>query len=146
MNGNALKTAVGVLIKELGGLDAAASCVRVGPTNLSEYQSRNRADRHIPVDVVLDLEAIAQKPIVTAALARALGYRLVRIEAPASADVVAPVMRVSRDAGELAAQLMAALADQTIDATESDALMAVAQRVRGAIDDFTAALHARPGA
>lgn len=145
MSREGLKTGVAVLLKRVGGLEAAASATRVGVSKLSEYQSRRMEDRHMPVDVVLDLEAIAGEPLVTAALARAAGYRLVRIEAGETGDVVSPVQAVTRDAGELAAQLMAAIADQEITADEADGLAALAQRMRGSLDDVLSALAARRG-
>lgn len=140
---DALKTAVAVLLRRVGGLEAAASATRVGVSKLSEYQSRRMEDRHMPVDVVADLEAVAEEPLVTAALARLAGYTLVKIEGATTGDVVTPVQRVTRDAGELAAQLMEAIADQHISAGEGDGLLAVMQRMRGSLDEGMSALAAR---
>lgn len=76
-----LEEAVAVLLGRYTKLlDAAAHC-RVGPKHLSAYANPNSADRHMPVDVVLDLEDTARDPVVTRCLAAQQGYVLFRLPA-----------------------------------------------------------------
>ncbi len=137
----ALKTAVLVVVRKLGGLDAAATCCRVGATNLQQYGSQAHPDRHIPADVILDLEAIAGEPIITAALARAQGYRLEPVTVRTSGDVISPAQRLMRASAELSNQLLDALEDQTISPAERDSLLAQAELARAAADAVMASLR-----
>ena len=76
-----LEEAVAVLLGRYTKLlDAAAHC-RVGPKHLSAYANPNSSDRHMPVDVVLDLEDAARDPVVTRCLAAQQGYVLFRLPA-----------------------------------------------------------------
>lgn len=133
---NAVRTAVKRLIGALGGLDATAACVRVGRSQLSQYGDVN-SDRHIPVDVVLDAEALAGEPFVTAALAYAQGYRLTPIDPQKSGDVRLAALRVGRDVSQLFVDMTAALADDHLNdvergvlATDLDAVIRVATQMR----------------
>ena len=69
---NALKTAFKLVVSDVGGLEAAAACTRLGKSQLAEYGNIN-SEKMITVDVVLDLEAIGGAPHVTAAMAAAHG-------------------------------------------------------------------------
>ena len=76
-----IEEAVAVLLGRFTKLlDAAAHC-RVGPKHLSAYANPDTHDRHMPVDVVLDLEAAARDPVVTRCLAAQQGYVLFRLPA-----------------------------------------------------------------
>ena len=88
---NAVKTAFKNLIADLGGIDAAASCTRIGRSQIANYGMAGN-EQFVPVDVLMDLEQVGGFPHVTAALARTQGFVLVPIE-------------LSRDHGELAVQL-----------------------------------------
>ncbi len=140
MSRAALKTAARVLIQRLGGIDAAATCTRVGRSNLAEYGSLHHPDRHMPVDVVADLEMIAGEPLVTAALARAAGFTLVPLALPAGGDAVLHLQRVARQSGTVLSSAVAALSDGTIDADEREALLAQLDDLRAAVGAAMAAL------
>ncbi len=76
-----LEEAVAVLLGRFTKLlDAAAHC-RVGPKQLSAYANPDTVERHMPVDVVLDLEGTARDPVVTRCLAAQQGYVLFRLPA-----------------------------------------------------------------
>lgn len=136
----ALKTAARVLIQRLGGIDAAATCTRVGRSNLAEYGSLHHPDRHMPVDVVADLEMIAGEPLVTAALARAAGFTLVPLALPSGGDAVLHLQRVAGQSGTVLSSAVAALSDGTIDADEREALLAQLDDLRAAVGAAMAAL------
>lgn len=59
-----IKAAFRRLVKRCGGLEAAASCTRADTSRLSKYQN---ADDPLfaPIDVVADLEAEVNEPIVS---------------------------------------------------------------------------------
>jgi hypothetical protein len=48
---NALKTAMKLVITDLGGIDAAASCTRVGRSQINEYGTAGK-DSFAPADVI----------------------------------------------------------------------------------------------
>ncbi len=76
-----LEEAVAVLLGQFTKLlDAAAHC-RVGSKQLSAYANPDTAERHMPVDVVLDLEGAAKDPVVTRCLAAQQGFVLFRLPA-----------------------------------------------------------------
>lgn len=98
---NSLKTATKLVVADLGGGDAAATCTRVGKSQLSDYGNVS-SDKFIPVDVVLDLERVGGVPHITAALARAQGYLLVPGSTPRARSELAVLMaEIGRDVGEL---------------------------------------------
>lgn len=71
-----IKTAVKEALNRIGGLDAAASVVRVGRSQLSDYGNRN-SPQVVPVDVAIALDCCAQAPLILAAMAHAEQYALV---------------------------------------------------------------------
>jgi hypothetical protein len=113
---NALKTAFKREISILGGLEAAASCTRVGKSVLSEYGAIQAPASFPPVDVVLDLERIAGLPLVTECLARSQGFRLLPIELPGEGDVVEALQAVTTDVGQTMADALRACAGGLLDA------------------------------
>ena len=133
---SALKTLTRELVTRLGGLDAAAACTRVQRSNLAEYGSLHHPERFAPIDVILDLEVALGAPLVTGALARASGCRVVG-EATVSVggDVNAALSRVGREASALFAAVMDALADGQLDPSERRALVRE-------VDDLIAAAEA----
>lgn len=80
----ALKTAAKLLVHEVGQLDAAASCCRLGRSQIAECCDPNKPDRWLPLDVIADLEKVAGRPIVTAVLAR-LAHHLLMPQPDAAA-------------------------------------------------------------
>lgn len=97
---NALKTAVKQTVADLGGLDAAASCTRVGRSQIFDYGSIG-TDKFIPIDVALDLELISGNPRITRALAEAQGYELQPIEGSPTHQLIDCLSRISEENGRL---------------------------------------------
>lgn len=116
-----LKTGTRLLTRDLGGIDAAAACSRVGRTLWSDYASPH-SDRFIPVDVVIDAEAIAGTPYVTAAMARAQGYHLVPLLARPRGELGDALGRISTGVGALFATVAAAFSDGALSPAERDTL------------------------
>ncbi len=59
-----IKAAFRRLVKRCGGVEAAASCTRADPSRLSKYQNPDDP-MFAPIDVVADLEAEVNEPIVS---------------------------------------------------------------------------------
>lgn len=116
-----LKAGTRLLTRDLGGIDAAAACSRVGRSLISDY-ANPASDRFIPVDVVIDAEAIAGTPHVTAAMARALGYELVPLLARPRGELGEALARISTGVGSLFATVASAFADGALSEQERDAL------------------------
>lgn len=141
----ALKTAAKLLIARCGGLEAAASACRVSVSNLSEYGSRNHPERHMPVDVALQLEEVAGEPIVTGALARMQGHSCVRPDGEAVGVLSEAVAAAARHAGEVTARFVEASADSRIDHRERADLLRHVHDLRVATEAMAAALVAPAG-
>jgi hypothetical protein len=118
----ALATATKRLIGELGGLEAAASCTRVRPSVLSDYGNPH-SERMVPVDVTLDLERIAGRPLVTAALASLQGYALLPLDARGDDDIARHLARIGASVASLFARAAEALRDGVVDDAERQDLL-----------------------
>ena len=140
----ALKTAVALLIHQVGGLPAAASACRLQASALQECASRTHPERMLPIDVVLQLEAVAGEAIVTGAMARLQGLSLARPEAGAVPAIGAAVGTVAAQAGALASLLLAVQSDGVVDEAERAALRGLAEDVRNAADATLAGLAPNP--
>ena len=102
---NALATAVKLLISDVGGLEAAASCTRVKRSHLAAYGDIN-SDLMMPADVVVDLEAIGGTPRVSMAMAGMLGYRLEPLGGRPKHDLVSCLQDIAQDNGRLMADVV----------------------------------------
>lgn len=140
---SALKTYTRQLIAAVGGLDAAASCCRVGRSSLSGYQD-HASEQCMPIDVVLALEAVAGRPIVTAAMASLQGYSLARPDAGSIPCVGRAVAAVTRQAGAAAAAFMEASEDGRIDASEAAEMRRLLEAVREHVGEALAGLPVLP--
>jgi hypothetical protein len=112
---NALKTMTRLLVERLGGLDAAVAALstggrRVRRSIVSAYQSMN-SDRWIPADLVARLEEVAGEPLITAELARRLGYMLVRIDGVAGECVLRKLANLAAENADLQRAAAESLAD-----------------------------------
>lgn len=112
-----LKAATRLLIRDLGGVDAAAACSRVGRSLMSDYGNPG-SDRFIPVDVILDTEAIGGAPRVTAALARSQGYELCPVVPRERGALGEALARISVGVGSLFSTVAASFADGVLSDAE----------------------------
>jgi hypothetical protein len=96
----ALKTATKRVVHDLGGIVAAASCTRVGVSQLSDYGNVT-SEKMIPADVALDLEMISGLPHITAELARRQGYQLVPSGDRPLHELIPALQRIAADNGAL---------------------------------------------
>lgn len=115
---NAVKTAWKLLTDRIGGVDATAAACNTQRSMVSQYGDRN-GDRFPPAQIIMRAEHYAGEPLVTAALARANGWELTRIEPAGDAVLLAGISaELSKDIGELFATLSHALTHQKLDPQE----------------------------
>lgn len=113
-----LKAATRHALELAGRANTFAMVTRVEPPALSKYASPAEMTAFMPVDVVLDLDREIGAPMLTQALARMLGYRLVPIEPDAAGTVgLEDLAEVQRETGDVVQKLATALPDG-IDAQE----------------------------
>lgn len=112
-----LKAATRLLIRDLGGIDAAAAGTRVGRSLMSDYGNPT-SDRFIPVDVLLDIEAIGGTPRLTAALARSQGYELCPVVPRERGALGEALARISVGVGSLFSTVAASFADGVLTDVE----------------------------
>lgn len=141
---NALKTAWKRLVERLGGTDATAACTRVGRSRASEY-GLVECERFVPVDVLLDAEATAGRPVVTETLAGLLGYRLVpRRDWPAE-TLARHLARIGHDAADVFATASAALEDGVVTSAEREGIVLALTELEMAAGEAIASLRHAEG-
>lgn len=113
----ALKVAFGLLVRDVGGLEAAHAVTGYPVSRLSEAASLHHRDRWPRVDVVAALEALAPDPRVTATLARLSGHVLLPVPRMAG-DHAEALAAVFRKFGDLGARTALALADGKVSDAE----------------------------
>lgn len=116
-----LKALFRALVSRCGGLDAAASCVRVGRSQLANYTDMN-SDQFAPLDVVADLEHAAGEPLVTSELARRAGYHLAPASADAAGHLAQSIARLTREASDACGAYVEAASDGHICPAEAEEL------------------------
>ncbi|MFH5923818.1 hypothetical protein [Roseomonas xinghualingensis] len=114
-----LKTAFGNLVSFVGGGTAAETVTRVGKSQLSDYSNHNRMDSFPPIDVVADLIAVAAQPFVLRELALLAGYQLTAFEPVDSTQLAAAIAEGTREAADVPAAYLDALADGRLSRTEA---------------------------
>nr|WP_314074441.1 hypothetical protein [uncultured Roseococcus sp.] len=118
----ALKALFRELVRLAGGLDAAATCVRVGRSQLASYYDMT-CELFAPIDVVVALEIIAGVPLVTTEMARRSGYSLIPMDLQAKGELGCGVASLVRETGEATAAYVEASADGRIDLPEIDRML-----------------------
>lgn len=126
----ALKTAFRLLVRDVGGLEAAASLTRVRTSELARYYDPASASWP-PADVVADLEAASPAPHVTAVLARLAQHRLAALGGLAEAGSSRAIALAStlHRTGEFCTEYAVSLADGHINAAESARLADLLSRL-----------------
>ncbi len=141
-----LKTATHALVRDVGGVDAAAAAARVGRSMLSDYGHPQKPGMFMPVDVVLDLERALRRPVVTQQLALAQGYDLVPVEAAEGGLVPSALAELGREVSALFGETAAAMQDGRLTEAECAALETRGAEARRALAALMSALAALRGA
>lgn len=121
----ALKTMWRLLTAKIGSLDEIAGYVtRLSKASISKAASC-QDDYFAPIDAVLDLELALGDPLVTRALARAQGYRLVPMDAGRPGlDLMAATVGMAALVGDLSRDVLDALKDGKVSAAERERVLA----------------------
>ncbi len=121
-----------------GGVRCFELLTRVNASSLSKYSSFNdeNATSLIPVDVAVEADRQAKSPVITAAMARLLGYRLVPDEAD---QVRGPVTEqdahnVLRESMDVSRAILDALLDKHVDSLERKRIAKEAREAIRAIE------------
>jgi len=136
----ALKTAVKKVVHEVGGLAAAASCSRVGISQLSDY-GNVASDKMVPVDVALDLEMIGGSPHITAQMARLHGYQLMPCDGRPMHELIPALQRIALDNGALFAKTVHILSGGAVSTKERNELASTLADIARASAEALAALE-----
>lgn len=143
---NAVKTAFKNLISDLGGIDAAASCTRIGRSQIANYGMAGN-EQFVPVDVLMDLEHVGGFPHVTAALARTQGFVLVPVECSRNQGELSVLLAtIGKDVGDLFATGAAVLAHGKPTDVEREVLLREFDEIRRVSSESIAFLKQTAGA
>jgi hypothetical protein len=145
----ALKAATALLTEHAGGASLIARGIsRVhSKSTICKYGSNHpdHAELFAPIDVVADLEAKVEEPIVTRELARLCGFALVRLPARDGDGIwFDRLAALAKETGEVMARLATALAgDYRVTAAEIARLRILEEigEAEGAIAQIRAALE-----
>ena len=67
------------LVLAIGGVEAAAGFSRVSHQSMQRYGDLNLATVHMPLDVAIELEGVAEKPVIAQFMAARLGYGIFKL-------------------------------------------------------------------
>ncbi|MFT8463158.1 phage regulatory CII family protein [Acetobacter persici] len=134
-----LKTATKQAVEHVGGIDAAATISRVGRTQFSDYSNRQR-DGMVPVDVALDLDHCAEKPLILAAMAHALGYVLIPQHVGVG-DFGHDMGEFAVTSGEVLSTAVRILSDGRIDPHEADEIAPKLAHAKHIVERALACIH-----
>jgi hypothetical protein len=141
---NGLKTAWKLLTSDCGGLEATASCTRVGKSQIALYGDVT-SETFPPADVLLDVEAVAGLPRVTTALAGAQGYRLVPLVLAEDSALGIELGRLTAQFGELLARATPCLRGEEPSAADRTAMLALLTGIVSSAESSLSVLSPRPG-
>lgn len=141
-----LKAAVRALLHAAGGEARAAELCRVSKSTLSEYGNPRYADRHVPVDVALDLEQATGEALITGHMAAEHNAILLKIPPEEAADEawIDLLTRIGKEAGDVFHRTGEYLADDgQIDAREAQVLLRELDELLAATAAMRAAVRRR---
>jgi hypothetical protein len=142
-----LKARTRELIAQAGGQNICADRTRVSHTSLSRYGLPQHPADFMPLDIIADLEAECGEPIIARELAALTGHVLVLPQDGSTeyGDWSTHLSSLSRQSGELFAELVNALADGRIDAREAATLRGAAVELQAHITDVLQKLDQASG-
>lgn len=122
VEGLQLKRASELLVKSLGGIEAVASLVGKGSSTVGRWVNRNDGESWINLRDLREAEANAPEPLVTMALCRMAGGIFVPhvCHGADEGSLAGLVMLLSKELGDVAGSIAAALADGEVSPCEAD--------------------------
>lgn len=125
----ALKAVTAQALSQAGGEHMAAHTTK-SPAQLYRYGQRNDP-AFAPVDVVLEIDRMAEQPIITAQLAASLGFRLVPIAAAEkTASLTSLISRFIGEASDVARTALEADEDGEHSPIEKRAILKELQELQ----------------
>lgn len=120
-----LKRASELLVKSLGGIEAAAGLLGKGASTVGRWVNRNDPDHFVNLRDLRELEANAPEPLVTITLCRMAGGVFVpNIDHAADEGTLAGmVMQLSKELGDVSGTVAKALADGVVTSAEAEAAL-----------------------
>lgn len=134
-----LKVIVGLAVKLAGGQENAVNVTsRIQRhATFSDYGNTRLPDRHVPIDVAVEIDQFNGKPLIVRKMAELLGFWLTPIPSvEVSGSTMGALCRVAKEAGEAIAAI-----SEFVDAggtMESDRVKKVVSEVDDAIEALLA--------
>lgn len=100
---NGIKAKVGLAVKLAGGQENAANVTtRIARhATFSEYGNARLVDRHVPIDVAIEIDQFNGRPMIIAHAAALLGFKLVSLpSARIAGSEMGALVRLIKEAGE----------------------------------------------
>ncbi|MGV4877661.1 hypothetical protein [Acetobacter indonesiensis] len=113
----AIKTATKTAVQAVGDFRSAAGFTRVQETQLHAYTSRNQPSV-VPLDVAIDLDHCAEKPIHLMEMAHALGFVVIPLHV-GPGDFGNDMSEFARTSGDVLGTAVRILEDGRIDPHEA---------------------------
>lgn len=143
-----LKGVVKLAVVEAGGQE---NCANVSArikraAAFSDYANPAIEDRHLPIDVALELDAFNGNGRIVGAMARALGFLLIRVpQGRGPAKVMEASGRSAQEMGALMMELGQALADGHLDGPERAAIHERIRHLQVDLAELDAAVDVEAG-
>lgn len=120
---NQLKRATEKLVKSLGGIEAAADILSKGVSTVGRWTTKHDRESINLIDLH-ELEANADEPLVTMALARLAGGVFVPLPSASidGAGLREKVIAIAEELGDVSQRVREALADEVMKSREADAV------------------------
>mgnify|MGYP001042125909 CR=1 FL=1 len=133
-----IKEAEAGLVAACGGLKQAATASRLAKTVLAQCTDDDHATRHLPVDVVADLERASGDPVVTRYLAALSGHLLVPVRGVSREPYPLVLASVTKETGELLGAAGAALREGRLSPAQAHVVKREALDVAAALAEMLA--------
>ncbi|KXV70927.1 hypothetical protein AD952_11305 [Acetobacter cerevisiae] len=117
----AIKTATKTAVQAVGDFRSAAGFTRVQETQLHAYTSRTQPSV-VPLDVAIDLDHCAEKPIHLMEMAHALGYVVIPLNI-GPGDFGSDMGEFARSSGDIMQTALDIWDDRQIDQREADKIV-----------------------
>ncbi|MEP3275829.1 MAG: hypothetical protein ABJN26_19355 [Stappiaceae bacterium] len=121
-----IKEAQSELVQMCGGPAAAADLCRVTSTTLFNYtdESSTNTDKNMPVDIVKDLEAHSEYPVLTEFLADQCGYVMYKVDfIDTNSQLHIDIIETGEEISKLFRDWAKFIADGVIDKSEARKLL-----------------------
>jgi hypothetical protein len=145
-----LKAATDAAYQLGGGVSQFPALTRVNVSTLSKYASFNEenAEFTIPIDIAVEADRRAKDPVITAAMAAALGYRLEPEGSPVARREVNELFatEILSETMDVSKAIIEARADGRIDSLENKKILKEAREAKRSLEQLIASLEGKGAA